>query len=95
MGGSQSKARYPKGHVDGLAEALGNAKVPRERILNTGTLLQWPSPKTVGVIGSKALRKNKCVMLAVASVLCPQSKERLGLTVQPLKKEACMTNKSC
>ncbi|CAE7230856.1 unnamed protein product [Symbiodinium microadriaticum] len=41
-----------------------------------------------GICSQKSLKLNKSVMLAVASVLCPQSKHKLGLNVGPLKKEA-------
>ncbi|OLP73704.1 hypothetical protein AK812_SmicGene46969 [Symbiodinium microadriaticum] len=41
-----------------------------------------------GICSQKSLKLNKSVMLAVASVLCPQSPHKLGLNVGPLKKEA-------
>ena len=82
------KTVVPKGHVNGLARCLANDESCRTRLLETGTLLKWPSPKMTGVINMKALRMNADLMLAVGSVLGPQSSSVLGLLVKPLKQEA-------
>ena len=82
------RPQLPKGHVDGLAEKLGNDPTCRKRILDSGTLLVWPSPKTTGLATSKSLRLNVDLMIVVGSVLCPQSSTPLSLVVGPPKKEA-------
>ncbi|CAE7486429.1 unnamed protein product [Symbiodinium sp. CCMP2592] len=50
--------------------------------------LKLVSPSLAGICSQKALKLNKAVMLSVASILCPQSKHKLGLNVGPLKKQA-------
>ena len=78
----------PKGHVDGLAIALANEPACRARLLDSGTLLQWKSPQTTGVVGNKNLRLNVDLMLVVGQILCPQSSASLGLNVGPIKAQA-------
>ncbi|CAE7200042.1 unnamed protein product [Symbiodinium sp. CCMP2456] len=80
-------AKFPKGHVDGLSDRLANDPVLRSLILNQGTLLKWSCPKLTGVVGVKSLRMNADLMIAVGSVLCPQSSTPLGLVVGPIKKQ--------
>ena len=78
--------------MDGLCNRLANDPVCRSLILEQGTLLKWPSPKHTGVVGVKSLRMNADLMIAVGSVLCPQSSTPLGLVVRPIKKEARHTS---
>ena len=85
----RTKALPKAEHLDGLAKRLGDDTDCRHRILETGTLLRWPCPKRTGVIGSTSLRLNVDLMIAVGSIVCPQSSSQLGLVVGPIKDEAC------
>ena len=87
----QQKPPLPKGHADGLALALANNQFCRELILQTGSLLRWPTPKSTGVISSASLRMNKAVMFTVASILGPQSDTAIGINVPPPKVQARAT----
>ena len=84
----QKRYSLPKGHLDGLADALANNKECRQRMLESQTLLRWPSPKHTGKITQKALRMNVDVLLVVGSILCPQSPSQIAVNVGPPKKEA-------
>ena len=84
----RKKSYAPKGHVDGLAVAWANREECRAQILQGRTLLKWPDAQRTGICSQRALKLNKSVMLSVASILCPQSKHKLGLNVGPLKKQA-------
>ena len=86
---SKVKTSYaPKGHVRGLSTAWANNEACRLQVVKGKTLLRWPDPQRTGICSQKSLKLNKSVMLAVASVLGPQSPHKLGLNVGPLKKEA-------
>ena len=71
----------PKGHVDGLAKRLADDCECRDRILGNQTLLKWVSPQFTGVVGPRSLRLNVDLMIAVGSILCPQSSTPLALTL--------------
>ena len=88
----KKKGYAPKGHVNGLADALADRGQCRSQLLQKRTVLRWPSPKTTGMCTGKALKLNKPVMLAVASILCPQSEHKLGLVVKNVKREAGLGN---
>jgi len=83
----QKRYSLPKGHLDGLADALANNKECRERMLQGHTLLRWPSPKQTGKVTQKALKMNVDVLLVVGSILCPQSPTQIAVNVGPPKKE--------
>ena len=57
-------------------------------MLESQTLLRWPSPKHTGKITQKALRMIVDVLLVVGSILCPQSPSQIAVNVGPPKKEA-------
>ena len=86
---------FPKGHCNDLADAFANHKMCRQRILDTKTLLCWPSAKQTGCITQKSLRLNADVMLVVGSILCPQSSGQLSLPVAPVKKQAAVGGSAC
>ena len=79
-----------QGPLTGLAQALGNCEHTRNLILETQTLLKWPSPQKTGVVNAKALRMNVDLMIAVGSNICPGSEVPLALYVGPIKCEACL-----
>ena len=93
--GHYKRTVFPKGHCDDLAVAFDDHRVCRKRILETKTLLCWPSPKQTGVVTQKALRLNADVMLVVGSILCPQSSTQLSLPVAPVKKQAALVGSEC
>ena len=59
--------------LEGLAKVFSNDEMLRERVLTTGSLISWPSPKLVGVCKNKdALRLNSYILQLVADNWCLQ-----------------------
>ena len=75
--------------LDGLDKAIANCPLARERLLHTGRLLAWPSPKTIGVISGDALRMNTQVMKLLADVWCPHWEGPAMVPIDMVKDQAC------
>lgn len=74
--------------LDGLAESWEGVPLLRRRVLRTSQLLEWPCPRTVGVISFKALALNHDVFAAVIDVWAGSRPSPKCLDINQVKKQA-------
>ena len=73
---------------DGLAADWEGIAVVRKFALEKQSLLQWPSPTSVGVISNPSLKLNTHVLKAVLLKWCPQAPDRRTVPVDAMKAQA-------
>ncbi|CAE7380679.1 unnamed protein product [Symbiodinium microadriaticum] len=73
MAENEAEGPFPEGvDLDGLAKAWGNDSRVREPLLRNGTLFQWPSKQTCGIVSFASLAMNYAVLDHLLDIWCCQ-----------------------
>ena len=81
--------------LKGLAEALNKNEAIRSTILHKGTILQWPSPRLVGVHTFNTMASNEAVMMEVLKIWLPQNPVPKTICIDDCREEVHVENKKC
>lgn len=74
--------------LQGLGKIFENDEKLRALLLNSDSLIAWPSPKLVGVVSNKdSLRMNYHLLTVVADHWCPQWCSPAMIPIDEIKAE--------
>ena len=79
--------------LKGLADALNSNEAIRTTILHKGTILQWPSPRLVGVHTFNTMAANEAVVMEVLKIWLPQTPVPKTICIDTCRDEAHVGNK--
>ena len=74
--------------LEGLAEALEDAKVVRELLLTTGSMFAWPTPKLTGLISFETLAQNSKSISILIDLWCPQASTAMTILAPQAREQA-------
>ena len=86
--GEKNDGKESETNLHGLAKMVANDEVLRKRMLSSGTLFVWPSPKTTGIVNLESVAMNVRLMNMVIEIWCPQSKKMKTLFIDHVREEA-------
>lgn len=74
--------------LKGLAQRWNDHESIRSVILHRGTLLQWPTPKQVGVHTFETMAVNERVLMELLAVWLPQTETPKTISIDDIRDEA-------
>jgi len=77
-----------KPSLEGLSEKWDDTKRVRRKVTARKELLEWPSPKQVGVMSLEALVSNRDLLQCLIDHWCAQTSKPKTVNVNDLKREA-------
>ena len=81
--------------LQGLAQALNENEAIRTTILHKGTILQWPSPRLVGVHTFNTLACNEAVVMEVLKIWLPKNPVPKTICIESCREEAHFEKNMC
>ena len=73
--------------LDGLASAWERNRSIRNRVMQSGSLLQWPDSKKVGVISFETMSYNYKVLLRLLRIWLPDLEKLKTINVYAARRE--------
>ena len=81
--------------LEGLAKAWGNDSRVREHLLKHGTLFQWPSKQTCGIVSFASLAMNFAVVDHLLDIWCCQVSTAKSIYIPHAKEQAVLESCKC
>ena len=96
MAENEAEGPFPEGvDLDGLAKAWGNDSRVREPLLRNGTLFQWPSKQTCGIVSFASLAMNYAVLDHLLDIWCCQVTAAKSIYIPHAKQQALLGSFMC